>query len=270
MKPIRSIAGFIIGLLTCNAAYAVPSDLSVLQAIFPHAAISIIKGKHIDWHGEVDGFKFPDVLAAQPVYRVKAPATGGIEQCLASDAINIGHLGKTREVRVKILPYPKRSQDVLAIVQYQFSDANPPGACTALSRMFRLSPGRSGLSVTAAYDFDTTHHNSLQLIQIVELPEKTLLVVIADEGGGGVYGADFTAFDLRSGRFDIVLQTGTIVAGVETDDYTQDFDPAASRASGGRRLCFTKRLYERHDKRLPTPKVTHPCYSIGTKHGDQP
>ncbi|GAA0565987.1 hypothetical protein GCM10008942_12980 [Rhizomicrobium electricum] len=255
------------GLVELTSAQAKPSDVELLHAIFPHTTISLLANKHIDRSGNIDRFKFRDALADSAVYRVDGAPNDDMEKCLASDLLSDdGHVRTRREVRLKVLPWPGTRADFLALIQYEFADGNPPGSCTALSRLFRLSSGGNGWKITATYQFETVHHGTVQRFAMIDDPTRPLLTTITNEGGGGFYAATVSVFDLRVGSLKPVLQQPVILRDIEGDSYNQEIDKDASHRKGDNYLCFTKHIFARNWRQNRHPQTSHPCYLLGEKH----
>src|SRR4051794_23130226 len=96
----------------------------VLQTIFPHMPVSTKRGRRIDlsWPAVAPGEPLTDALKDETVYRVVGTASGQDELCVSYVSDPDKH-SNTRQVRLKIFPWPREAAGVLAVIEYDFVGA---------------------------------------------------------------------------------------------------------------------------------------------------
>ncbi len=247
----------------------------ILAASFPKTTISLMAGKSIDnsWRTNVGGhdFFFPDALAKEPVYRVVGAPVSDIERCAASDVLAARVVeekpSRTRELRFRVYGWPGTSSPptaVLVIVQYRFLGAAPPGSCWSIARLLQVERGSEAWQVRGEFLLDTTHHSTLQGIQLIDLTGDGIeeLVVESDDGGGGLRASDLIVIRLKNRRFEQWLNVPSRLHewhGKE-EGFVQTLDVRRSVGERGRRFCFQKTAFFADGSRLEKPLRTAPCY----------
>lgn len=249
------------------------SPLEILRAAFPGATITLETGQSIDnsWNPrpKTKSFLFPDALAHQPVYQVVGKAEGIAEKCAASDVTNESSFSATRDVRFESFPWPGKatSHTLLAVFQYKFRGANPPMSCTSMARILRLTQVNSRWRASDTVVLDTTHHHSLQRIELSDLSGNghQELLIESDWGGAGTVGSNLIVYSLGCGRFVQWLNVPTRVEQYGGDSFVQSLDLVKTRRERALRFCFDKRTYARGGQWLSEPAETHPCYQRFTR-----
>jgi hypothetical protein len=248
--------------------------MQALGTIFHGMSISVVEGQSIDdsWHpyGGRDNLDFPDALKAERVYQIVGNAVSETERCTAGDVLS-RKLSTVRELRFQVYPWPGNNSptDLLAILQYRFKSVNPPGACTSIGRLVRVTKSTSVWKVGAEFLFDTTHHTAIQSIRLIDLSSDGVeeLLVESDSSGGGYVGSALTILDVTAGRFRPLIRVAAQASGeVDTGDahleyeYKQTIDIPRTIREHGRMFCFTKSTYAEQGKRFATPLTSGPCY----------
>jgi hypothetical protein len=232
--------------------------------------ISFDPGKRIDnsrpKKPDTDAMAFPDAMAGESVYTITGEAMNKAEGC-ASENIVSGILSNTRQLRFKLLPWPKEDdKELLAVLQYDFPDAGPAMSCPSIGLLVHLIRNATNWSVKERYLLETAHHGSLQGIRLLDLtgegPDK--LVIESDSGGAGTAESDMHIFDLSTGRLDEVLNTPSRMQYMTDDRYTQTLDVNGTRENRGQQFCFSKTTLFEAGKAFQRPQITRPRY----KHGD--
>jgi hypothetical protein len=241
-----------------------------LHAIFPGMAISRIPGKRIDdsWvlkPLDKTGFDLPDAMADQPVYRVEGKPANRAEDCAASDVIETDRIGRTRLLRFQLFPAPGTSgTSLVAILQYRFSDANPPMSCPTLGIIVRLRQTSSGWQATHRHLLETTHHSSIQRVELLNLTADSSdeLVVESNYGGAGAMYSSFQVFDIANGGLQEILTTDSRSSDA-SGAFTQLLSLPKTLQSHGRQFCFTQTVLAENLEPLRQPRVAHPCWPRG-------
>lgn len=254
-----------------SAAQAISDEslrLAALGAIFPNPTITAFPVPTTEYSpdGNVHNpaLLFPDALKSDRGYKVVGSLIDRAEQCAASDDVSGRVISDTRELRFQAYTWPgakNPAHEILAIAQYIFAGANPPGACTSIARIARVVRRDDQWRKSADLVLDTTHHSGLQHIQLVDLNGDNTdeLIVESDIGGAGELASDFIVFSLQNGRFEQWLNVPSRVEGPDSE-YAQTLDVPKTRLEKGRRFCFTKTVFAIDDKLLAQPRVTKPCY----------
>lgn len=208
---------FVYSLVGASAALSATKPITdeslrmdALRAVFPKTTISLVAGRPIDdsWSpaGHSKEFLFPDALAIEKVYRIVGPASGPAEHCAASDVTNDSSFSKIREVRFEVFRWPGAvdSSSLLAVFQYKFRGAGPPLSCPSIARLARVTNTRGKWLESAGFDLDTTHHTSIQRIELTSLAghHSQELLIESDWGGAGVAGTNLAVFSLSGGKFN--------------------------------------------------------------------
>jgi hypothetical protein len=242
---------------------------NILQAVFPKATISLAVGRSINrsWnpHGDVKEFLFPDAFAKEQVYWVVGPASDPIERCAASDVTNDNSFSKTREVRFQIYPWPGAvgRSAVLAVFQYEFRGANPPASCFSIARISRVTRTAGKWREAASFPLDTTHHTSIQRIELTDLARdhSQELLIESDWGGAGVSGTNLAIFSLGHDKFDQWLNVPSrVYQSAGGDGFVQTLDIRRTRKERAKRFCFDKSTFATGGEWLSQPIKTQPCY----------
>ncbi len=265
--------------LTCplngaDSITAEPVRREILQAIFPKAEISVVPDRTIDESWSLSGhgseFLFPDALASERVYRAVGPIADRAERCASSDDVDGTIISNTRELRFRVFTWPRAkhpNEDVLVVLQYEFVGANPPGACPSIGRVTHMVKRNGKWRRSADLVFDTTHHRSLERIQMVGLSGEQFeeLVIETDSGGAGEVGSDLVVFSLTSGTFNQWLNVPSRVYGTSGDSegqeqFVQVLDISKTANEHAKRFCFAKTTFAVGDEWLREPRKSAPCY----------
>jgi hypothetical protein len=213
--------------------------LAALHAIFPGMSVSPDRGKRIDDSGpdkpNAGKLTFPDALAAESVYAVTGAAMNEAESW-ASENITSGKFSNTRQLRFKLLRWPKENhKGLLAVLQYDFPGASPAMSCPSIGLLVHLVRNAAIWSVNERYLLETVHHHSLQGIRLLDLTGEGAdeLVIESDSGGDGTAESDLQVFDLSNGRLHEVLNTPSRMQYMTDDWYTQTLDVSRTRENHG-------------------------------------
>ncbi len=243
--------------------------MDVLRAVFPGATISLEAGRSIDdsWSpaGHSKEFLFPDALATERVYRVVGPPSGTAERCAASNVVNETLSSKTREVRFEVFRWPGAadSSSLLAVLQYKFLGADPPMSCPSIARLARITDTARKWRESTGLDLDTTHHTSIQRIELTSLDGRHSqeLLIEPDWGAAGVIGTNLVVFSLSRGRFGQWLNVPSrVYSSTGGDSFVQTLDLPRTREDDAERFCFRKVTFARNGLWLSQPVETHPYY----------
>ncbi len=150
------------------------------------------------------GLSFPDALADEIVYRVVGEATNEAEREASEDIIS-GKLSNTRRVQLKLFRWPNENDTgLLAVLQYDFLDANPAMSCPSIGLLVHLVKNPVNWKVRDEYLLETSHHFALQRAGLIDLAGQGphQLVIESDSGGAGTAAVNLKVFDLSPGRFE--------------------------------------------------------------------
>jgi len=242
--------------------------MQVLQAVFSKTTISLAVGRSINGSWSLPEhpkeFLFPDALATEKVYRVVGAASSRAEDCAASDVTNDSSISQIREVRFRVFRWPGTgdSSSLLAVLQYAFPEANPPQACPSIARVSRVMNSRGKWRQSAGFDLDTTHHTSIQRIDLVNLAggHSQQLLIESNWGGAGVVGTNLAIFSLSLGRFDQWLNVASRLYSVGGDSFVQTLDLPKTREQNAERFCFRNITFAQDGRWLLQPVKSRPCY----------
>ncbi len=247
-----------------------PLRVAALRAIFSGMQVSVVPSKKIDdsWPkkprpGEL---YFPDALAGETVYRVVGRAMNQMEDCASSNVAEPEKSSSTRQVRFRLFWWPKENgAGLLAALQYKFPAANPAMACPSMAILVHLVKKDAGWHQRNGYLFETTHHDAVQRIELVDLAgggTADHLVIESDFGGGGGRASSLQVFELRQGRFDEALSKESRM---EFGDhvYTDTLDIARTRQTHSQQFCTSKTTMLERGERIDPPRTTKPCYRSG-------
>jgi hypothetical protein len=240
-----------------------------LQAVFPQMQVSVDPGKKIDDSSlatKPGELSFPDALAGETVYRIVGKAMNKAERWASDDVINPGRFSNTREVRFKLFRWPNEGSDgLLAVLQYDFSGANPAMSCPSIGLLVHLVRNAANWELRDEYLLETVHHHSMQGIEMQDLTGDGTdeLVVESDFGGAGVSGSSMQVFDLSQGHFQEILNTDSELEDSDQEGLTQTLEIGATVRSHGQRFCFSKTTRFEKGKWFRSPQVSHPCYKRG-------
>jgi hypothetical protein len=254
---------------TCQPVSHEALRLAALRAVFPGMQVLLDRNKRIDnsWpkKPEAGELYFPDALAAESVYAVIGPPMNEAENT-ASENMITEKFSNTRQLRFRLFRWPRENDaGLLAVLQYDFRDASPAGACPSIGLLVHLVRHGANWAVKEQYLLETVHHHSLQSIRLLDLTGKGAdeLVVESSVGGAGTSASGLQVFDLSQGRLDAVLDTPSRMQYMTDDWYTQTLDLNRTRENHGQRFCFSKAIFFEHGEALRPPRVTRPCYERG-------
>jgi hypothetical protein len=223
----------------------------ILQALFPNMDV-VATTRHRD-----DSTKdIPDALAAEPIFQVNGPPAE-TERCAAGASTS-------RELRLRVYPFPRTRNDLLAVLQYRFIAAGSSRDCSTIPLLVHLTRRGPQWEVVERRLLETTHHSSIAGIQLTDLtgdgvPELILEPVTA---GAGSHMTALQVFDLSGRRLRQILQTQSLLDSPD-DRYVQTLDIPASIEKSGRAVCFELTQFVRDGKTYPRPRVSHECYPTG-------
>ncbi len=176
--------------------------------------VSIDQGKRIDDSspgkpkpGEIAS---RDALANESVYRVVGKAMNKAEAWASDDASNPGRFSDTRRVRFRLFHWPNENGDgLLVVLQYDFRDASPAMSCPSIGLLVHLVRNAANWELRDEYLLETTHHHSLQGIEMLDLTGDGMdeLVIESDFGGAGLWVSSIQVFELSQGHFQELLNT---------------------------------------------------------------
>jgi len=180
--------------------------------------------------------------------------------------------GLGRQVTVVALPFElwqlthsSLSIGLLAIVQYSFLGVNPATSCPSIGLLAHLVRNAEKWDARDEYLLETTHHDSLQRIDVLDFAGDGAheLLIESKYGGAGMAASSLQVFDLRRGRFEELLNVDSRLQYWGESSYTQALDMERTRQSHGQQFCFTKSTTFEQGDEAQTPRVTNPCYGIG-------
>jgi hypothetical protein len=106
-------------------------------------------------------------LADEPAYRVVGKAMNKVERWASDDVINPGRFSDTRQVRFRLFRWPNENADgLLAILQYDFPDANPAMSCPSIGLLVHLVRNAADWEPRDKYLLETVHHYSILGIEM--------------------------------------------------------------------------------------------------------
>lgn len=269
MSAARWIAAITVAALRLTAGQRIDEDsarLEILQTVFPGMQIVAENRAPVPKQRRQDLLDFPDAMAGQIVYRVTGAASGSAENCASEDAATLRH-SQVRKVQIVAYRWPKQP-GVLAVLQYQFPDISPAGACWSVARMVRISeevPRR----VLETREIAVQHHSDFSRIELKDLNGDGVdeLLVEFDWGGAGTTGSSLQILDLEQGHFEPWIEIPTRQAGGIGEIFTQVLDLRRTRASRASQLCFTRTGLGADGELYRVPRISKPCYSRGTELG---
>jgi hypothetical protein len=187
------------------------------------------------------------------------------ETCAAQDARTAEVVSKVRQVNLTLFDWPDAQGSArIAVLQYEFKGASPPGACTSIGLLARLENVPNQWIVKERYLFDTVHHEAIPSSEMLDLTGDGIddLVVESDWAGGGTAATEVKVFDLRRGHLSEILAQYCWFRDLD-EEYTQKLDLPRTLASRGARFCFAKSVTFENGRRLAQPKSSTPCYATG-------
>jgi len=244
--------------------------LAALRAIFPQAEISINSRKKIDhsWprKPKSDELFFADAFASESVYEVIGAPMNEVEGC-ASENLATEKSSKTRQVRIEIFRWPSDNGDsgLLAVLQYDFAGASPAMACPSIALLVRLVKNARGWELRDQFLLETTHHESVQSIQLEDVTGDGLadLAVESNWGGAGTVGSSVQIFNLSQGHFTELLSANSRLMEGHEEEYTQTLEVTKSLSNHGKRFCFRKKILFEKGHSFNPPRIIHVCYPRG-------
>ena len=208
---------------------------------------------------------YPDALANAAVYRIIGAAQNEAERCASEDAFT-RKTSSTRVVRFRLFRWPGEGEaGLLAVIQYSFLGVNPAMSCPSIGLLAHLVRNAEKWDARDEYLLDTTHHDSLQRIDVLDFAGDgaNQLVIESSYGGAGMAASSLQVFDLRRGRFEELLNVDSRLQYWGENSYTQVLDLERTRQSHGEQFCFTKSTTFEQGEDPSNPRVTNPCYGIG-------
>jgi hypothetical protein len=257
--------------ILCGAEPLVDEGLRIriLRALFPEMAVSLAPERSIDytWTTQTRApLVFPDALASENVYNVGGPPSDDLERCAAQDMLS-RHASETREVRFRVFPWPASNRgEILAIVQYRFSEAKPAGSCRSIAFLVRLAPSNGKWEVRERFLLNGGYLHQLESIRWINLTSSGYqeLVVESDLADGDRLCSNAHILNLALGRFEELLVVPTRVhVSSKGETWTQTLDIPNTLKEHGQRFCFVKTVYAVEHHWFPIPSVSVACYGPG-------
>lgn len=243
--------------------------LAALRSIFQGMQVSVDAGKRINnsWperprSGELS---YPDSMADDAVYRVVGKPLNKIEGCASGDVLT-DRTSNTRQVRMELFNWPKEgSAGLLAVLQYDFLEANPPMSCPTIGLLVHLVRSAANWEGRDGFLLDPVHHSSLQRIELSDVTGDGVeeLTVESSYGGAGLGASSLQVFELSHGKFEQVLNTDSRLDDSPRERFLQALDVSATVQNRGGQFCASKTILLERGKRLNPPRVTHHCYKRG-------
>lgn len=251
IRQTRFMKSCTIALLLICTSRAADLRQDVLESIFPGMQVVATTRLRAE-QKHAGALAYPDAFANETVYQVNGPPSSEIERCASTQS-------RSREVQLQVFPWPRVRFDLLAVVQYRFIGANPPGSCWSVGMLVHLSRRPRGYEVIERRLVEPAHHTRFAGVRLVDLTGDGVeeLVVEPDSGGPGAIGTTLLVFDLSGRRLRQVLATQSRLEYLDTDRYSQVLDVERSVASGGSAVCFDLTVYAK-------ARVSHECYPVGT------
>jgi hypothetical protein len=198
------------------------------------------------------------------VYRVIGKAINSAEEGASENQIT-EKSAQVREVRIRLFRWPGEDDSLLAVLQYNFPQASPPMSVLSIGLLVHLVKRADSWRENGAYLLDTTHHDSIQRIDLETLirGQREELVVESQFGGAEIIGSELQVFDLENGKFDLAIEVSSRLDSGTKDTHMQTLDISRTLQSRGQRFCFSKEVSLRNGHWYDPPRVTHPCYARG-------
>ncbi|MGA9882256.1 MAG: hypothetical protein WBQ34_00915 [Candidatus Acidiferrales bacterium] len=269
MAFVYSLVGASAALSATNPIADESLRMDALRAVFPKTTISLVVGSSTDdsWRpaGHSKQFLFADALATENVYRLVGPASGPAEQCAASDVTNDSLFSEIRELRFEVFRWPGAadSSSLLAVFQYRFLGSNPPLSYPSIAHLARVTNTNGKWPESAGFDLDTTHHTSIQRIELTSLDghHSQELLMESDWGCAGVVGTNLVVFSLSRGRFNQWLNVPSrVYSSAGGDSYVESLELPSTRQHNADRFCFRRIMFATNGLWLSQPVETHRCY----------
>jgi hypothetical protein len=216
MGGVLSVALMVTAGMLCAAEPLVDEGLRVriLRAVFPEMAVSLAPQRKIDrtWTTQTRApLVFPDALASEDVYDVTGPPSDDLERCAAQDLLS-RRVAETREARFRVFQWPASNRgEVLAVVEYRFSEAKPAGSCRSIALLARLAPSVGSWEIRESFFLNSSHHSQLESIRWDNLTGSGYdeFVVESDSGDGDRFCSYAHILNLALGRFEEILVVPT-------------------------------------------------------------
>lgn len=266
-----SVAPIAMAGILCGAEPLVDEGLRIriLRALFPETAVSLAPGRSIDytWTTQTRApLVFPDALASENVYNVTGPPADDLERCAAQDMLS-RQARETREVRFRVFQWPASNRgEILAVVQYRFSEAKPAGSCRSIASLVRLAPSDGKWEVRERFYLNSSYHHQLESIRWINLTGSGYeeFVVESDLADGDRLCSYVHILNLTLGRFEELLVVPTRVhIASKGETWTQALDIPNTVKEHGQRFCFVKTVSAVEHHWFPTPSVSVACYRPG-------
>lgn len=242
---------------------------SAPQATFPGMQIRAVASQKIDDSGQPKpsepGPNFLDALAAETAYEVTGKSRDPIEEC-AAENLATSQFSQVRRLRFQLYEWPDQAQFArLAILQYDFTGAQPAGSCWLIGLLIRLVKQASGWQPEAQFLLGDHHHSEIYRIDLIDLTGDggNDLILESNYGGAGTTGAFCRIFDLRRGTFHELIKIVSFREHGILDRFTQVLDTQSTRQSRGSRFCFQKLTQFEKGKLFNPARRTRPCYPAG-------
>ncbi len=263
----------------CNAAQLVsdePTNLHVLRLVFPNMRISVLPKQPAEKASPV----------TDPFQRVIALVKNGLEHGTEYDVV--GPVAKNEEDSASDITDPKRSASeerkirmeayrwdtgpnggrlLVAILSYEFVNANPPRCCHGLGKIVLLSSNADRvLDTIDKMPYAFTMFTSVQFLKLGGTGAEKLMIG-ADFSGVGTIGINSAVFDVSRQRLNPLLSLATMVlaeADIENLDIsTMTLDERGTLLAQGKSFVFTKKTYASGKQVLTMPRTETVSYPVG-------
>ncbi len=274
------LSAFLGGTL-CNAAQLVadqPTNLQVLRLVFPKMRISVLPKPPAEKASPV----------TDPLQRVIAFEKNGLEQATEYDVVGPvakdeeGSAGditnprrpvsEDRKVRMEIYRWstgPNGGRFLVAVLSYEFLNANPPRCCRGLGKIVLLPDNADRvLDTIDKMPYAFTMFTSVQFLKVGGTGGEKLMIG-ADFSGVGTIGINSAVFDVSHQKLTPQLSLTTMVlaeADLDAlDIYTMTLDEPRTLLADGKRFVFTKKTYASGKQVLTMPRTETVSYPVGAE-----
>jgi hypothetical protein len=253
-----------------------PTNLQVLRLVFPKMRISVLPKQPAEKASPV----------TDPFQRVIALVKNGLEHGAEYDVV--GPVAKDEEDSASDITDPKRSASqerkirmeayrwntgpnggrfLVAVLSYEFVNANPPRCCHGLGKIVLLSDNADRvLDTIDKMPYAFTMFTSVQFLKGGGTGAEKLMIG-ADFSGVGTIGINSAIFDVVKEKLNPLLSLTTMVlaeADIEDLDIrTLEVDERRTPADG-KHFFFVEKTYASGKQILTTPRTETVSFPVGT------